>query len=137
VSEENVEVVRRVYEAATRGATDTVLELYDADVEWDVSRSPYRALMGRAAYRGHDGLRGFFRDYNDPWAVIADECEELIDGGDRVISVVSTRARGRASGADVETTYQAGVWTLAQGKIIHVAWFSTRSEALEAAGLSE
>jgi ketosteroid isomerase-like protein len=129
--------VRRIYEAVARGEVDTVLGFYDSDVEWDVSRSPYRALVGRDTYRGHDGLRRFFRDYRDPWAAIEDECEELIDAGERVISVVNTRARGKASGADVEATYQAGIWTLREGKVAHVAWFSTRAEALEAAGLSE
>jgi ketosteroid isomerase-like protein len=30
----------------------------------------------------------------------------------------------------------AGVWTIRDGKIVHVVWFQTRDEALEAAGLS-
>jgi ketosteroid isomerase-like protein len=94
-------------------------------------------LVGRDTYRGHEGLRQFFRDYRDPWAAIEDECEELIDAGERVISVVSTHARGKASGADVEITSQAGIWTLRDGKIVDVAWFATRAAALSAAGLSE
>ena len=138
MSEGNVEIVRRLYEAVARGETGTVLGLYDPEVEWDASRSPYRALLGRDVYRGHEGLQQFFREYRDPWAGIEDKCEELIDAGERVISVVKSRARGKASGADVESsTYQAGVWTLRQGKIVHVAWFTRRADALEAAGLSE
>ncbi len=137
MSQENVEIVRRVYDAVARGAVDAVLDFYDSDIEWNMSRSPYRALVGRDSYRGHDGLRRFFRDYRDPWAAIEDKCEELIDAGERVIAVVSTCARGKASGADVERTHQAGVWTLRGGKVIRVDWFSTRGEALEAAGLSQ
>jgi ketosteroid isomerase-like protein len=137
MSRENVEVVRAIYEAAARGHSDDVLGFYDPDVEWDVSQSPYRPVVGRDLYRGHEGLRRFFRDYRDPWRVIEDDCEDLIDAGAQVISVVTTRARGKASGAEVEATFQAGVWTLEEGRIVHVTWFSTRSEALEAAGLAE
>ncbi len=132
-----MEIVRRVYEAVARGETDTILGLYDPEVEWDASQSPYRALLGRDVYRGHEGLARFFREYRDPWAAIEDQCEELIDAGDCVISIVRSRARGKVSGADVESSYQAGVWTLRQGKIVHVAWFTRRADALEAAGLSE
>jgi ketosteroid isomerase-like protein len=62
--------------------------------------------------------------------------EELIDAGDRVVSVGTTRGRGRASGADVVWKH-AGVWTIRDGKIVRVVWFNAREEALEAVGLRE
>jgi ketosteroid isomerase-like protein len=64
--------------------------------------------------------------------------EELIDAGERVISVETTRGRGLASGAVVEV-HQCGIWTIRTGKIVRVEWLdATREEALdEAAGLSE
>src|ERR1044072_9876569 len=102
MSQENVEIVRRVYEAAARGDTETVLELYDPDVEWDSYRSPVGTLMGRGLYHGHDGLRAFFREYYDAWERLEDSGEELIDAGDRVVSAGITRSRGRASGLEVE-----------------------------------
>ena len=76
------------------------------------------------------------RDRYEAWESIEDECEELIDGGDHVVSVVNSRGRGRASGVEVELTH-AAVWTIGQGKVVRVAWFGTREQALEAAGLSE
>jgi ketosteroid isomerase-like protein len=63
--------------------------------------------------------------------------EELIDAGERVISVKTTRGRGLASGAVVEL-HQCGIWTIRAGRIVRVEWLAaTREEALEAAGLSE
>ena len=50
--------------------------------------------------------------------------------------VTSSRGSGRASGTPVELKTPA-VWTIHKGKIVRVAWFRTRKEALEAAGLSE
>jgi ketosteroid isomerase-like protein len=137
MSEENLEIVRRVYEGVNSRDTAAVLALYDPDVEWEFARSPFRAFVRHDTYRGFDGLRAFLRErYEDAWQSIDDHLDELIDAGDHVITVVTSRGRGRASGLDVERTH-AGLWSLRDGKIVRVAWFPTRAEALEAAGLSE
>ena len=134
MSEENVEVVRRVYEAVASGDTEAVLAAYDPDIEWQFARSPFRSLFKRDTYHGHEGLRSFIRErYADAWETIEDDLEELIDADEYVVSVVTTRGRGRASGVEVEIKH-AGLWTLREGKIVRVAWFPSREEALEAAG---
>jgi ketosteroid isomerase-like protein len=133
---ENVEVVRRVYEAAARRDAATVLALYDPEVELDNTRLQ---IVGGAGgiYHGHDGLRDFFREWHEAWESVEYDYDELIDAGDeQVIALVTRRGRGRASGADVELRV-ALVWTLRDGKIIRVVWFPTREEALEAAGLTD
>lgn len=137
MSQENVEIVRRVYEAIARGDTAAVLAAYDPEVEWEFSGSPFRDLFKRVVYRGHDGLRSFIRErYEEAWESIEDHLDELIDAREHVVSVVTTQGRGLASGAEVELTH-AGVWTIREGKIVRVAWVGTRDEALEAAGLRE
>jgi ketosteroid isomerase-like protein len=137
MSEENVEVVRRVFDAVARHDTETVLAAYDRNVEYDFSGSPLGgSLVGSAIYQGHDGIRQWVRDRYEVWETIEDECQELIDAGQRVISFVITRGRGRSSGIETELR-QYGVWTIRDGKITRVAWFYTREDALEAAGLSE
>ena len=139
MSQENVEIVRRVFAAVARGDTEAVLSLYDPDVEWDGSRHAWATVMGdtQAGWRGHEGLRKWSREYYAMWEALDDEVEELIEAGDRVVSVVTTRARGRASGIEVEWKHNAGVWTVQEGKIVRVVWFPTCAEALEAAGLQE
>jgi ketosteroid isomerase-like protein len=133
VSHENVEIVRRVYEAADRRDTATVLALYDAEVELDGTRLQLVGAMGVS--RGHEGLRLFFREWHDAWERVRYDYDELIDaGGDKVVSLVTRRGRGRASGAEGEL--RAGlVWTLCEGKVLKVVWFPTHDEALEAVGL--
>jgi ketosteroid isomerase-like protein len=96
-----VEVVRRVYEAAARRDPATVLALYDPEVELDPSRLQAVGLFDRV-YHGHDGLRSFFREWHEAWEGIEYDYDELIDAGERVISVVTRHGRGRASGAEVE-----------------------------------
>jgi ketosteroid isomerase-like protein len=139
MSRENVEVVRRVYVAAACRDSPTVLALYDADVELDPSRLQFAGLAGGdgGIYRGHEGLRSFFREWHEAWEAIDYDFEELIDAGDEhVISVVTRHARGRASGAEVERPL-ALVWTLQGNKVARVVWYLSRAEALEAVGLSE
>lgn len=137
MSARNVEIVREVYEAVTRGDTAAVLAAYDPDVEWEFTRSPFRRLLKQDVYRGHEELRGFIRErYEEAWENIEDDLEELIDAGEHVVTVVTTRGRGLASGAEVDRTH-AGVWTVREGKIVRVEWMGTRAEALEAAGHRE
>ncbi len=137
MSEENVEIVRRVYDAGARGDTEAVLSAHDPELEWDISHAPARNLIaGSHHYYGHDGLRAFFREWYEAWENAEADYEEMIDAGDKVISVETTRARGKRSGAEVELKH-AAVWTIREGKVLRVVWFGTRAEALEAAGLSE
>jgi ketosteroid isomerase-like protein len=134
MSQENVEIVRRIYEAAARRDAETVLSLYDPDVELDNTRLK---MVGGGVYNGHEGLRRFFREWHEAWEEIEYDYEELIDAGDeQVISVVTRRGRGRASGVDAEVRL-ALLWALRQGKVVRVVWYPSRAEALQAVGRSE
>jgi ketosteroid isomerase-like protein len=135
MSKENVEIVRQVYEAAASRDAATIFTLYDPEVELDNTRLQMPE-GGRGVYRGHEGLRRFFREWHEAWGSIEYDYDELIDAGEQVISVVTRHARGRASGAEVEMPL-ALIFTLRQGKVVRVVWFRTREEALEAAGLTE
>jgi ketosteroid isomerase-like protein len=136
MSRENLETVQRVYDAVARHDTATVLAQYDREVVHDNSRLPEASLVGERVTHGHDGLRRLFREWYEAWEYVEDDCEELIDAGEHVVSVVTRRGRGRASGAET-TARRGGVWTLREGKIVRVVWFASPEEALEAAGLSE
>lgn len=114
-----------------------MVTFYDPEVEWDVRSHPLGRIQGPSVYRGYEALEAMFREYFEAWENVESSVDELIDAGEQVISVVTDRGRGRASGVEVERPGYAGVWTLRDGKIIRVAWFSTRADALEAAGLKE
>src|SRR3954454_6136442 len=115
MSKENVEIVRRVYDAAARRDSEAVLALYDPEIQWDNSAGPCRDLSGRRVYRGYEGLRTFFHEYSETWEKMEEDLEELIDVGDHVVSVQSTRVRGRGSGVEVGWKHNAGVWIMGDG----------------------
>ena len=138
MSRENVEVVRRIFEAIRRGDVAASFALYDPQIEWDTSQGSVGELLGGRLYRGHEEVRSVFRHLYEAWADFEVCLEELIDAGDeQVIAVVTGRGRGRASGVEVEQKDQGSVWTIRDGKVVRVVWFFTREDALEAVGLAE
>ena len=137
MSQENLDAVRSLFDAVARRDTATVAALYDPEVEWDNTRGPLQGLIERKVYRGYEGLQHWWRQYREPWERVWDEVEDLIDAGDQVVSVQTIHGRGRASGVAVDLAHVATVWTFREGKIVRVALFTTRADALEAVGLRE
>ena len=136
MSQENVEVVRRVIAAERRRDTATIFALYDLDIEWDVSRVGGPMAGHPGLLRGHDGVRSWLRTWYEGFGNVSYEVEELIDAGEHVLLVVNQHGRGRASGADVSLRLY-GAWTVRNRKVVRVAWFLDRIEALRAVGLEE
>ncbi len=136
MSRENVEVVRQIYEATARRDTGKVLSLYDADVEWVMAHHPRGEMFGGGSIRGHEGLRAWFHAWYEAFDEFEHNCEQLIDAGEHVVSVGVDRGRGRESGIVVEQRL-AAAWTVHDGKVVRVAWFPSREQALEAVGLRE
>ena len=137
MSQENIELVRQVYDAVGRRDVTSILALYDPDVEFYFAPGTLADhIGGGGTYRGHEGLRAFDRDLRLAFENFETTYEELIDAGERVVSVSRYRARGRG-GIEVDGPLQFGVWTIRDGKITRVAWFATRDEAVESAGLQE
>ena len=62
MSQENVEIVRRIIDATRRGDWGAALRDYDQGVILDQSRMP-----GGGVYRGHEGLREFYGRWFGAW----------------------------------------------------------------------
>ena len=133
MSQENVELVRRGYEAFNRGDIDGVVGLIAPDFEY-VASGLVPGVGG--VYRGAEGLRRFAETF---WAEFDDpriEVHELIDAGDQVVASTTMRGHGKQSGA--ETSWDVcQVWTVRAGTAVWGQAFPSRDEALEAVGLRE
>ena len=136
MSQENVEIVRGIYDAVTRRDDVTPYEVYAEDIVWDLSNTQRALLFTKPVYHGHEGVRQFWREGLSGFGEIDLELEGLIDAGDQVLAVIREREVGRASGVPVEATHLA-VWTLTDGKVTRMQVFDDRQQALEAAGLRE
>ena len=132
MSEENVEVVRRIFDAWNRFDFDAGLALCDSRVVIDRSRS----LLDARVYRGIDEVSRFTADWTATWATTHWEIDKLIDTGDDVVVLGRFHGRGVKSGATVDATF-AQLMTVRDGKLVRGVLFQTRADVLEAAGLSE
>jgi ketosteroid isomerase-like protein len=139
VSQENVEIVRRVTamlsEAFKTGevpdeVTDEIAAFVAPDVRMDFSRR----VFNPATYDGHAGLRSLMTEIWGAWEDFSETNERLIDIGDKVLAFQTIAGRGRASGVQVRAQ-SAVIWTFRDGQVVHVEVFSDRTEALKAAGV--
>jgi ketosteroid isomerase-like protein len=131
MSQENVELTYRAYDAFNRRDLGAFLTLMDDDVE-----TVSRLVAMEGAYRGHDGVRRWWRSLFDAFPDWTNEVVEMRDLGD--LTVTRLHLRGHGAGSDVpldETIWQVVRWR--QGKCVWWRTFFTRDEALEAVGLSE
>lgn len=140
MSEENVELVRALYDAVGRRDSETVLSIYHPDVEWDHRNNPdlVGLMGGETVYHGHEGVRRWSRDFYEAWDSVEAELVDLIDVDvDTVVVVLNYRCRGRVSGAEVQFTRMAGVLTIAERRVTKAEWYAEMDRALNAAGLRE
>jgi ketosteroid isomerase-like protein len=129
MSQENVEAFKRGLEAGNRGDVETLLEVLDPEVAW---HSALHALLGGEATVYREMLRDLYEAFDE----IHIEITEIRDLGDRLVAIGRTRARGEASGADVESPI-GFVTEFKNGKAISIRGYLDHKEALEAAGLRE
>jgi ketosteroid isomerase-like protein len=133
MSEENVEMVRRAFEAYAQGDLDRAVADFAPDCVYTASG----AIPGRSGdFRGPEGYREFFGWLRSEFDDADAEIDELIDVGDQVVVGSTLRGRGRQSGAEAHVTFWQ-IWTVEDGRFVRGQGFMNRAEALEAAGLSE
>jgi ketosteroid isomerase-like protein len=136
MSEENVELVRRLLEMFANRDHEAVFAFYDPEIEWIVSPEVGLGLEG--VYRGHDGVRRYWRGWLQAWKDLDFEVQDVLDGGDEVVALIgSQRQWGRHSGIVTEVPPYGLVFTIRDGKVVRWRNFADHEEALEAAGLRE
>jgi ketosteroid isomerase-like protein len=136
MSQENVEAFQRGTAALNRGDIDAVLIEVDPAVEWHMAMQEVLG-GGAAVYRGHEGIREYMRDMDEAFADVELDYTEVRDLGDRVLATGVLRARGRSSGAVIESPVGALVEANDDNKAIKVLTYLNHEEALEAAGLEK
>jgi ketosteroid isomerase-like protein len=131
MSQENVEIVRRMWKAFQENDFQTALSSYDPDVEWDGTNLP----DGRVD-RGLDAIMDHvtrWSDMGESWNV---EVKRVIDaGGDHVVVLIRETGRS-ATGLDIDERH-AELYRVRDGRIVRRQGFSDPKEALDAAGLRE
>jgi ketosteroid isomerase-like protein len=132
MSQENVEIVRRIYAAMEETGSFAASGLLDADIEWV---NPSTAVEP-GIQKGRDAFEAAWSKVKDSFETVEFVPGDFLHVGDDVVLITVMRARGRGSRADVEHP-QGHVWTIKQGMAVRMRWFHHHHLALEAMGLSE
>jgi uncharacterized protein len=133
MSEDNVSLARRGYEALRSGDLESVLELLHSDVSVEVHTGRPdlpEVLHGHAGFL--ENLRGLTEVFED----FEIEPEEFIDLEEHLVVPIYTAGYGRASGIKVENRV-VHIWTIREGKATRFRVYGTRKEAFAAVGLTE
>ena len=127
----NVDIVREAYDAVNRGDLDMAVSCIAPDMEYVASGAvpgPTGVFMGPEGVK--EFIAGLYEEFDEPRADVS----ELLDAGDQVLVSATARGRGKLSG--VETTWDTWqLWTVRDGKLMRGQGFTSREEALAAAGL--
>jgi ketosteroid isomerase-like protein len=133
VSEENVRIIRHLYEHWERGDFSTP-DFFHPEVEHSRIGAETPDLEGE--WRGLEGLSASFGEYVAAFSGLRIKAEQIIDlGDDRVLVLARHTAHGKLSGAPIEHSL-ADLFTLRDGRIVRYDSYWDRAKALEAAGLS-
>jgi ketosteroid isomerase-like protein len=135
MSQENVVIVRRLFDAFNRQDGNAVRELWTADAEW---RPAYigGGLLEGAVFRGDEGMAAFVELQAETWESVVAEPADARDLGNTVLVEVRLSAVGRGSGVPVERVTW-NVFELRDGRISKGRVYTNERQALEAVGLGQ
>jgi ketosteroid isomerase-like protein len=126
MSQENVELVRHIYDAWDR--KESARDFIAADMEYV---NPSYAVEPGTRH-GRKSL-AVVRDTYEDFEI---KIERIIDAGDETVVLAHYTASGPVSGVPVAGEH-GYVWTVRDGLAVRFQWFRSHREAVEAAGLEE
>ena len=133
MSEDNLEIVRRSWDAWIHGDLAGMYAFWATDAVWDLSNF---ADAPEEVFQGVEAIDRFFQDWLGIWddyEVGVDDFLVAPDG--RIVVLYWHRGRGHRSGLEMEL-HNAQISTVSDGKITRMEIWDDPSEALAAVGLN-
>jgi ketosteroid isomerase-like protein len=128
----DVEFLREGYEALARGDMERFTALARERLAPDFE---FHHVWDGRVFRGFEGTMEWISDTRETWDDYSQQIAEIIALGDIVVVVLAISARGGGSGVPVAQEL-AVVWTFDDGMAIEARSFTSREEALTAAGVA-
>jgi ketosteroid isomerase-like protein len=132
MSERNMQILRETLAAFNSGDLERILHFVHPEFEGVV---PPEYSAEPDTYRGHEGIRRYFRTFEEVMEEVRFEPERFWQAGDAVAVTMRLTAKGRQTSIPVEQRL-AQVWRLRDGRVVGVQSYVSVSEALEIAGAS-
>jgi ketosteroid isomerase-like protein len=127
VGRTDIEVVREVFVAFAARDIEAVLALVDSDV---VFTAVTGGVVGRTEpYRGHEGLREYFRDVADVWDDLVLTPGEFRQVGAAVLVTGKVNARSPARVVSGSTGW---IWRVRDGRVVYGHVYPSAADATAA-----
>lgn len=122
MTESNVELARRGYEAIMAGDLDAIHDLLDPDVKWHGGDPAYGC-------QNRQQTLGFMRQNWVRRGAPPGEVVDMLDAGDKVVVII------RRTGEDGEPELVANLTTFRDGRVVEMVHYPNPDDARSAAGL--
>ena len=129
MAEENVAVVRRIWEAFAANDPEPALALFAQDIEW----TPAADEPETGTLRGKEAVQGLFLQWLTAFDDFQSEPLEYVEAGGLVLVTLRFTGKMRDSGAEVGFD-ETQVYRVSDGLVREVREFRTKEEAMKAAG---
>jgi len=131
MSQENIKVVKSIYQAFEQRDIPTVFNLFDPAIEW-IAAENSPAAAG-SPYHGLDEVReGVFMLIATGYEGFTIKVDELLDAGDKVIMLGYYLGTKKATGKQFKAQV-AHVWTIADAKAVKFQQYTDTYQLAEAA----
>jgi ketosteroid isomerase-like protein len=115
VSQENLELVRRLYAAWSAGDIAGATSAFARDVEWH----GHPRLPEPGPFRSREEVERWMTQFREAWGELSADPVELVDAGDSVVALVHMSGRGRGSGVEVRGGVDVHVMTFENGEVTY------------------
>jgi ketosteroid isomerase-like protein len=123
----DIELVKAMFAAFAARDLETVLSLADPEVELTAVTGEH---AGRTdPYRGHDGLRAYFRDVAAVWEELRLTPREFRAAGDLILVTGKVSARSRSRTVTGSTGW---LWRVRDGRVVYVRVYASAADAIAA-----
>jgi ketosteroid isomerase-like protein len=123
----DIGLVKAMFAAFAARDLETVLSLADPDVELTAVTGEH---AGRTEpYRGHDGLRAYFRDVAAVWEELRLTPREFRAAGDLILVTGKVSARSRSRTVTGSTGW---LWRVRDGRVVYVRVYASAADAIAA-----
>ena len=121
----DIELVKAMFAAFAARDLETVLSLADPEIEFTTVTGEH---AGRTEpYRGHDGLREYFRDVAAVWEELRLTPREFREEGGLILVTGKVSARSQRRTVTGSTGW---VWRVRDGKVVYVRVYASAADAV-------
>ncbi len=128
---DDLEFLRRGYEAFGRGDVESALAMLHPEVE--VAVHTERPDIERGIYRGREGFLANIAELTDVFEEFRLEPRDMVQAGERVLVVTRVTGRGKGSGVEIDASI-FHVWTISEGRATRLEIYGDRESAQQALG---